>query len=399
MTTYRPLIVNAAANQIQEIGNSDILTVPNLTVQGTINGNTIGYASSVEILPDSTNTTRYITFVDVASGISTLRTNTAFVFNPSTNSVGIGSTTPQGALDIKVGSASTVVINYGYSQIISSSNSGFTFTNNSVGSYNTTNFTGSRNNIFGSFNNGGISGSENLLIGTFNNYSNNGNVSGNTNILIGSHNWYGNNSQSGTENILIGDSNNYGGNSSGSYNTLIGSQIFYQNSFAGNYNVVMGYEAAYTTTNIGVNASDNVIFGRNAAGFGSITSASNNVAIGSSSLGSISTGKRNVALGSSAGIGITTGNENVVIGFKQTTPILSGSNQLVIGAGNTAWINGNSSYNVGIGTTNPQAKLHVQGDARVGSGPSEGVILTSTNGTKYRLIVSDAGVLSTTVVT
>jgi hypothetical protein len=34
----------------------------------------------------------------------------------------------------------------------------------------------------------------------------------------------------------------------------------------------------------------------------------------------------------------------------------------VIGAGSTDWIIGNSSYNVGIGTTNPQTKLHVVGD-------------------------------------
>jgi len=38
MTTYRPLIVNAAANQIQELGTSDTLSVPNLIVTGTITG-------------------------------------------------------------------------------------------------------------------------------------------------------------------------------------------------------------------------------------------------------------------------------------------------------------------------------------------------------------------------
>jgi len=54
---------------------------------------------------------------------------------------------------------------------------------------------------------------------------------------------------------------------------------------------------------------------------------------------------------------------------------------------------------VGIGTTNPTSKLHVIGDARVGIDTSQGVILTSSNGTKYRLIVSDAGVLSTVLVT
>ena len=38
------------------------------------------------------------------------------------------------------------------------------------------------------------------------------------------------------------------------------------------------------------------------------------------------------------------------------------------------------------------------GDLKVGSGQSRGVVLTSPNGTEYRLVVSDAGVLSTVAV-
>ena len=54
--------------------------------------------------------------------------------------------------------------------------------------------------------------------------------------------------------------------------------------------------------------------------------------------------------------------------------------------------------NVGIGTTNPSSRLHIIGDARVGINTSQGVILTSENGTIYRLIISNAGVLSTILV-
>ena len=57
-----------------------------------------------------------------------------------------------------------------------------------------------------------------------------------------------------------------------------------------------------------------------------------------------------------------------------------------------------SGGDVGIGTENPQAKLHVIGDARVGVNTSQGVILTSPNGTQYRLIVDDSGNLSATAV-
>ena len=58
-----------------------------------------------------------------------------------------------------------------------------------------------------------------------------------------------------------------------------------------------------------------------------------------------------------------------------------------------------TTSNVGIGTTNPTTKLEVQGgDIRVGVNTSDGVILTSPNGTKYRLIVSNSGTLSTVLV-
>lgn len=54
---------------------------------------------------------------------------------------------------------------------------------------------------------------------------------------------------------------------------------------------------------------------------------------------------------------------------------------------------------VGIGTTNPTSKLSVVGgDIRVGINTSQGVILTSENGTKFRLLISNSGVLSTVLV-
>ncbi len=55
-----------------------------------------------------------------------------------------------------------------------------------------------------------------------------------------------------------------------------------------------------------------------------------------------------------------------------------------------------TSGSVGIGTTIPDSRLQVVGgDIRVGVSTSHGVVLTSPNGTKYRLIVDDSGVLST----
>lgn len=50
--------------------------------------------------------------------------------------------------------------------------------------------------------------------------------------------------------------------------------------------------------------------------------------------------------------------------------------------------------NVGVGSTTPAYSVDVVGgDVRVGINTSEGLILTSANGTKYRLSVSNAGAL------
>jgi hypothetical protein len=82
----------------------------------------------------------------------------------------------------------------------------------------------------------------------------------------------------------------------------------------------------------------------------------------------------------SIGIGTTNPTQPVQIGF--------GTNVVVI----------DSIGEIGIGTTNPTSKLHVVGDARVGINTSQGIILTSPNGTTYRLFVSDAGTVSTVLV-
>jgi hypothetical protein len=56
--------------------------------------------------------------------------------------------------------------------------------------------------------------------------------------------------------------------------------------------------------------------------------------------------------------------------------------------------------NVGLGTTNPSSKLEViGGDIKVGLNTSTGLILTASNGSKYRIFVNTNGTLSTVLVT
>lgn len=83
-------------------------------------------------------------------------------------------------------------------------------------------------------------------------------------------------------------------------------------------------------------------------------------------------------------------------------PVLIDNSSLLIGSGTSTGtesqklqVTGNAyvSGNLGIGTTAPSAKMDVRGDLRVGINTSQGLILTSPNGTTFRLVVDDSGTL------
>ena len=175
----------------------------------------------------------------------------------------------------------------------------------------------------------------------------------------------------------------------------------------GSNNSFFGNEAGSSNTTGGGN-----VFVGEGAGF-SNTAGGNSTAVGRNALGFNTTGTTNTAFGAFAGVNIN-GNNNNIFGFNAArfladgTTILtscnesifignltkandnSQSNQIVIGynaigLGSNSVVLGNDSIvttalkgNVGIGTSNPLAKLHVEGSF-VSNSPNANFKVDSTN--------------------
>ena len=173
------------------------------------------------------------------------------------------------------------------------------------------------------------------------------------------------------------------------YNIGIGNNVMDGSSITGSQNIMMGFWAGADMTS----ASHNLGIGY--AVFGDLTSGSSNLSLGNNSLRSATSGGSNIALGYNALYSLTTTSQNVAIGYQagryaignaaNETPSQSiyigystkaaangETNQIVIGynaegiGANTVTL-GNDSVvttalkgNVGIGTTNPSSKLHVE---------------------------------------
>lgn len=142
-------------------------------------------------------------------------------------------------------------------------------------------------------------------------------------------------------------------NSNVRHNVAIGNTAM--NAVLGERNVGIGYEAmARLSLN---SANDNVAIGYQAMDFATGI-ANNNVAVGSGALRFVDGGTQNTVIGKGAGSAITTGNNNIAIGITAQVPSNTASNQLNIGG----WIYGISG-NVGINTAAPTARFSVNGTA------------------------------------
>jgi len=210
-------------------------------------------------------------------------------------------------------------------------------------------------------------------------------TTGDFNTAIG--NGAGNNITTGSSNLAVGaSSGNFG---TGGTNVAIGQSAMSSSSGA-SQNVAIGKSALGTMT-----ASQNVAIGLNSgyynsdgtgnvfiglstgAGSGVHTGVNSNVFIGTRAGQITDTGaSNNVLIGYQTGDNLTTGNANIVIGNDIDIQNATGSNQLsignlIFGTGIDGTGTNISTGNIGIGTTSPLAKLHLE----TGSTTEEGLIV------------------------
>lgn len=298
--------------------------------------------------------------------------DSAGVLNGGTGSIIIGSSA--GRKSTNSWNAVFLGNNAGYNDLSGMPN---TFIGNNSGFSNTS---GGQNTFIGNFcgykNTVGMS---NVFVGNYAAYSN---IDGQQNVIIGENAGY--NGTTGGGNVFIGFNAAYSKTTSHG-NTFVGNYSGYQNT-SGNGNTFIGNGSGNKTdvgeenVFIGYSAGDankdgsyNTFVGR-ASGLAFISGQSNTY-LGYGAGYYKTSGNGNAFVGSWAGSMNKSGSKNVYIGYSAGSN-QKGSNQLIIsnsdvdstlslvyGEFDTKKIAFNA--NVGIGTIQPDKKLHVVGDARI----------------------------------
>jgi hypothetical protein len=213
-------------------------------------------------------------------------------------------------------------------------------------------------------------------------------VAGLRNVFVG---FDAGTANTGQQNTFVGGSAGQA-NTSGTFNSFFGSQAGLSNS-SGSSNSFFGTNAGQSTTTASNNSFFGLQAGQNNTGFG-------NTFVGSSAGIGNTSGNQNVFVGQRAGLSNTTSSTTTLIGFQASVGVDGLTNATAIGANatvsrNNAVVLGSSNTNVGIGTSIPNAKLHVSGGNIYVAGSPNGVILTAPDGTCWRINVANTGALTT----
>ena len=239
---------------------------------------------------------------------------------------------------------------------------------------------------------GTTNGSNNLIVGIYANLANGG---GFNNSFIGYS--AGRNQTTGSGNTFTGSWSGQA-NTTGSNNSYYGSQMGFSGGpgSTGNFNSSFGHRSGEGLWNS--NGSLNSFFGTG-SGF-SNSSGSSNMFAGHDAGSANSTGSFNTTIGENADLGAGNLTNATAIGSKS---FVTQNNSLVLGSING--VNGaTADTNVGIGTTTPASKLHVNGTVRVTNGAvyitnPNTVIITSPNGACWGITVNNSGALATFPIT
>ena len=149
--------------------------------------------------------------------------------------------------------------------------------------------------------------------------------------------------------------------------TCAGMHITGSGAGDGSYNIGFGREALGGLADGGSTTGNfNAVMGHYSCR--KISSGSSNTLMGRIAGCSITSGGNNTFLGSGSGKSVSSGSKNIAIGKDVTPPSDTGNCQLVIGIESSYWMVGNDKYNVGIGTTNPDAPVGAGNTAKLSVG-------------------------------
>lgn len=170
----------------------------------------------------------------------------------------------------------------------------------------------------------------------------------------------------------------------GQYNTAIGDRTMIDN-IDGEQNTAVGHSAMANIES----GDHNVSVGMNS--FYTNQAGNRNTALGTGALYWHATGNDNTALGMEAMNNQTAGNNNIAIGKGANVPSLTGSDQLSIA--NVIYGTGMASpitARIGIGTSAPQTKFHLQGSTASGMTPNPFALATiESNNPSYLNFLSN----------